>query len=294
MLRIDSKVKLNNGYEIPYLGYGVWRINPGEKTYECVLNALEVGYRHIDTAQYYGNEADVSKAVLDSGIPRKEVFITSKIAISNFGYDQTLKSFDESLSKMKLDYIDLILLHFPVNQLRLESYKALEKIYEEGRSKAIGVSNFIEKHLDELMQNSKIKPTVNQVEFSPFLYQKELLEYCRKKDILLEAYSPLTKGTYLKDKKLVELADKYSKSPAQILIRWALQHKIVVLPKSETFERISENTDVFDFEISAEDMKFLDSYPGQKRLSWNPYDDKMVMMFSSEVARNAAKFTRKK
>ncbi len=294
MLQTTSKAKLNNGYEIPYLGFGVWKIPPGKMTYECVLKAIESGYRHIDTAQYYGNEADVAKAMRDSRVPRDEQFVTTKVEISNFGYERTLKSVEDSLERMKLDYVDLLLLHFPVNNLRLESYKALEKIYRDGKAKAIGVSNFTEKHLEELLEKVEIKPAVNQVEFHPFLYQKELLEYCRERDILVEAYSPLTQGKFLNDKKLKELANKYKKSTAQILIRWALQHGIVVLPKSETAERIAENANVFDFEITKQDMEFLDSCPVQKRLSWNPYDDMQLKFFSNGVVRAGAKFTRKR
>lgn len=294
MSQITSKAKLNNGYKIPFLGFGVFQIPPGEKTYDCVLKAIEAGYRHIDTAQYYGNESDVARAMLDSKVPREELFVTTKIEISNFGYERTFKSVNESLKKMRLEYVDLLLLHFPVNNLRIESYKALEKVYKEGKTKAIGVSNFTEKHLEELLENVEIIPAVNQVEFHPFLYQKELLEYCRERDILVEAYSPLTQGKFLKDKELKGISSRYGKTTAQILIRWVLQHGIVALPKSENPDRIAENADVFDFEISSEDMEFLDSYPGQKRLSWNPYDDRMVKFFSNGVVRAGAKLTRKR
>lgn len=286
-MNISTRTKLNNGVTMPYLGLGVWRMKDGEETFNAVTHALKSGYRLIDTAQYYGNEASVGKAVLVSGIPREEVFVTSKLQISNFGYDEAIKTYHNSLQASGLTYFDLFLLHFPVNGLRLESWKALETLYKEGKCKAIGVSNFTIAHLTELMEHSETDPAVNQVEFSPFLYQRELLEFCQKHHIQLEAYAPLVKASLMDNPVLVEMAHKYGKTPAQILIRWPLQHDVIVIPKSSNPKRIEENADVFDFEINAKDMKTLDGLNQDLRTSWNPEDEIQVKSFSSYAVRKA-------
>lgn len=288
-----SRAKLNNGVMMPYLGLGVWRMKDGEETFNAVTHALKSGYRLIDTAQYYGNEASVGKAVLESGIPREEIFVTSKLQISNFGYDEAIKTFHDSLQLSVLEYFDLFLLHFPVNGLRLESWKALETLYKEGKCKAIGVSNFTIAHLTELMEHSETDPAVNQVEFSPFLYQRELMEFCQHHHIQLEAYAPLVKASLMDNPVLVELASKYGKTPAQILIRWPLQHEVVVIPKSSNPKRIEENADVFDFEIDRDDMKKLDSLNQDLRTSWNPEDETQVKSFSSYAVRKATVIIKK-
>jgi diketogulonate reductase-like aldo/keto reductase len=269
-IRIDTKVKLNNGVEMPIFGLGTYLAHRGKETREAVLHALEAGYRHIDTAQIYGNEKDVGEAIRKSGIPRQEVFITTKLWNADHGYGAALAACQQSLKRLGLSYIDLYLIHWPVEGLRNESWKALERLLEEGKCRAVGVSNYMIWHLEELLNNLSTVPAVNQVEFSPYLYQKDLLEFCLSHGIQLESYSPLTKGEKLNDPKLVAIASKYSKSPAQILIRWVLQRRIVVIPKSSRKERIYENANVFDFVISQEDMKALDSFNENLRTSWDP------------------------
>ena len=269
-IRVDTKVKLNNGVEMPIFGLGTYQSLSGKETQAAVLCALEAGYRLIDTAAMYGNEEDVGEAVRKSGIPREKVCITTKLWNSDHGYDKALAAFETSRKKLGLSYIDLYLIHWPVEGLRNESWKAFETLLKERKCRAIGVSNYMIRHLEELLSNSSTIPAVNQVEFSPYLYQKDLLEFCRNHDIQLEAYSPLTKGYKLNDPKLVDVASKYSKSPAQILVRWALQKEVVVIPKSSRKERIYENSDVFDFTISPEDMRVLDSFNEDLRTSWDP------------------------
>jgi diketogulonate reductase-like aldo/keto reductase len=286
---IDRTVTLNNGVKIPILGLGVWKMAEGEETEDAVKWALESGYRHIDTAQFYGNEKSVGKAIRESGINRCDIFVTTKLEIGRFGYQNALEAFADSFEKLDLGYVDLFLLHFPVEKLMLESWRALEEILKSERVKAIGVSNFTVDHLSELIDNFEIVPVVNQVEFSPYLYQRELHEFCINSAIQLEAYSPLTQGKMLKDPKLVEIAQRYSKSTAQVLIRWFLQHDIVVIPKSSNKERIKQNGDVFDFEISIEDMKSLDGFNLNMRNSWNPENKKMVKLFSNGVLRNLSR-----
>jgi len=269
-MKIDSKIKLNNGLEIPALGYGTYKVERGREAFEGTLWALEAGYRHIDTASMYGNESDIGDAVRQSGIPREEIFITTKVWNSDQGFDRTLKAFDASLSRLKSGYIDLYLIHWPVEILRNETYRALESIYAEGRVRAIGVSNFTITHLEELTSKFDTIPAVNQVEFSPYLYQKDLLNYCNSKGILVEAYSPLIRGRKMNDPRLRKIGDNYGKDPAQILIKWGLQHKLVSLPKSSRNDRILSNADVFDFEISPDDMELLDSLNENFRIAWDP------------------------
>ena len=267
---MKESLTLNNGVKIPILGLGTYQIPPGKETETAVRAALEEGYRHIDTAASYGNEADVGRAIRFSGIPRKDIFVTTKLWTRDGGYETALRAFDKSLSNLGIDYVDLYLIHWPMEGKRLPSWKALEKIQKGGRCRAIGVSNFMERHLQELFDNSSVVPAVNQVEFSPFLYQKKLLEFCRGKGIQLEAYSPLVQGKRMGHAGLVQLAAKYKKSPAQMLIRWAIEHQIVVIPKSTHRERIRENAAVFDFSISAEDLKTMDGWNENLRVCWDP------------------------
>ncbi len=268
-LRIDSTVKLNNGAEMPLFGLGTYQAT-GRRTEESVLYALEVGYRLIDTAQMYGNEREVGNAVRRSGIPREEIFVTTKLDNPNHGYERALSSFERSLERLGLSYVDLFLIHWPVEGLRSESWRALERLLGEGTCRSIGVSNYMTWHLEEVLMESSTVPAVNQVEFSPYLYQRDLLEFCRSKDIQLEGYSPLGKGEILSAPELVFLAQEYSKTTAQILIRWALQHNIVTIPKSSNKNRIQENAAVFDFEIAPENMQVLDDLDANLRTSWDP------------------------
>ena len=261
LLTLESRAKLNNGIEIPRLGLGVYQSPPGQITLRAVRYALNIGYRHIDTAELYGNEMDVGRAVQESGIRRDDVFITTKVWNSHQGYDSTLYACEGSLRRIGLSYVDLYLIHWPVQGLGDETWKAMIKLLHQGKARAIGVSNYsIRELLNELIAKSDIiVPTVNQVEFHPFLYQEELLQFYRNNKIQLEAYSPLTRAKRLYHPNIIEMAKKYGKTPSQVLIRWSLQHDLVVIPKSIHEARIKENSQVFDFHLEPEDMKLLDS-----------------------------------
>ena len=265
-----SHIKLNNGRPIPMLGLGVYQTPAGPVAERAVGHALKIGYRHIDTASMYGNEESVGRAIAASGLAREEIFVTTKLWNADHGYDSAIEACRESLGRLGLEYIDLYLIHWPVEDLRADSWRALEHLQREGTCLSIGVSNYMTWHLEELLASCEIVPAVNQVEFSPFLYQKELLDFCNTAGVQLEAYSPLTKGKRLGDPRLKTVADEYGRTPAQILIRWALQHDLVVIPKSANPDRIGENAQVFDFSISGEHMQLLDSLDEGLRTSWNP------------------------
>ncbi len=267
---IAAKVRLNNGVEMPYLGLGVWRAAAGRETRDAVRWALEAGYRLIDTAHMYGNERDVGEAVRESGVPRSEVFITTKLWNDDHGYDKAVKAFETSRKALGFEQVDLYLIHWPVSELRRESWKALETLYRDGRCRAIGVSNYTVQHLDQLLGDASVVPAVNQVEFHPFLYQKGLLDHGRKHGVQLEAYSPLTRGNRLKEPTIVNLAKKYRKTPAQILIRWCLDHDVVVIPKSANKDRIVENVSVFDFALASDDIAMLDRLSRGLHIAWDP------------------------
>lgn len=269
-MTIDSAVKLNNNLEIPRLGFGVYLSKPGKETFNAVAWALETGYRHIDTARAYKNEGDVGKAIKESNIKREEVFVTTKLWNQDQGYESALRAFDMSLEELGFEYIDLYLIHWPLEDKRKDSWRALEKIYDEGRARAIGVSNYTIRHLKEMDNYANIKPVINQVEFHPFLYQEDLHEYCKLKNVWLEAYSPLARAERLDDPTINEMARKYSKSAAQIMIRWSLQHDLIVIPKTVHNERIKENAEVFNFEISDVDMERLNSLNEEFRVAWDP------------------------
>ncbi|MCZ7582868.1 MAG: aldo/keto reductase [Deltaproteobacteria bacterium] len=269
-LSLDSAYRLNNGVDMPVFGLGVWQAKSGGETRDAVLHALELGYRHIDTAKAYGNEADVGAAVRSSGVPRASIFVTTKLWNSDHGYDQALTAFDRSLAALDIEYVDLFLIHWPVEGLRHESWRALERILSEGRCRAVGVSNYTVRHLEELMGRAEVIPAVNQVEFHPFLYQRELLGFCHGKNIRITAYSPLARGRGFNDKTLKAVAKKHGKTPAQIMIRWALEHETVVIPKSVHPERLRENAEVFNFALDADDMARLDAMEKAHRVAWDP------------------------
>jgi len=271
-LSLASTVKLSDGNVVPVLGLGVYK---NEDPIPACLAALKHGYRHIDSARMYENEAPVGKAVKESGVPREQVFVTSKIYHPEHGYDSTLKAVQDSLNKFGFDYLDLYLIHSPLSgkAKRLETYKALLQAKKEGKLKSVGVSNYSPKHIEEIRAAGLELPAVNQVELHPFCQQKPIVEYCRANNILVQAYTPLVRGK-LDDPVITSTASKYGKTPAQIAIRWSLQRGFVPLPKSANPERVVANAQVFDFEIAEEDMKKLDALDEGKAgaVTWNPVD----------------------
>lgn len=261
-------VLLNSGTSVPQVGLGVWQA--GGSTKKAVAAALQAGYRHVDTAAVYGNEAGVGAAIAESGLPRDQVFVTTKLWNNDQGYDKALRAFDASLKRLKLEYVDLYLIHWPVAGLRLESWRALEQLFSEKRARAIGVSNFLEPHLEELTKSAKVLPAVNQIELTPFLQRSGTVALCRKLGITLEAYSPLTRGQRLSHPVVLELAATTGRSPAQVLLRWGVQRGFVILPKSVTPERIVENAALFDFELDAGSMAKLDALEEGLVTGWDP------------------------
>lgn len=256
-----ESVKLNNGKYIPTIGFGTSLIT-GEECIRIIKTSIEVGYRHIDTASAYKNEVEIGKAIKQSKVDRKELFITSKVWKDSMGYDNTLKSFDNSLKNLDLDYIDLFLIHWPKNdneKLNIDTWKALERLYKEGKVKAIGVSNFLKHHLEIILNNCDIVPAVNQIEFHPGLIRKDTIDFCKEKNIVLEAWAPLGKGKMLNNEILLNIAKKYNKSVAQICLKWCLQNEVIPLPKSENLERMKQNLNLFDFEITIEDMNIINN-----------------------------------
>jgi methylglyoxal/glyoxal reductase len=267
---ITSCSTLNNGVQLPWLGLGTYKTREGDEVYRSVASALEIGYRSIDTASFYGNEKGVGNAIRDSGIPRDEIFVATKIWNDDQGYESTLKAFEVSRKLLGLERMDLYLLHWPVGGLYPESWRALEKLYRDGAVRAIGVSNFLIRHIETLLETAEIVPTVNQVEFHPLLRQPELMAYCREKGIQLQAWSPLTRGKHLDEPVLTEIAAAHSKTPAQVILRWDLQHQVVTIPKSIKPERIRENADIFDFALSQNEMNRIDRLDQGLRLGPDP------------------------
>jgi diketogulonate reductase-like aldo/keto reductase len=248
----------------------VWQAPAGAQTKGAVLMALRAGYRHIDTARIYGNEADVGEAVRESGIPREEIFVTTKLWNEDQGYDSARRAFDASLVRLGLEYVDLYLIHWPVPGKRSESWRALEAIAAEGRARSIGVSNFLVPHLEELLGSAKEVPAANQIELHPFLQQRETRALCKKHDIVVQAYSPLTRGRRLDDPVVTAIAGRVGKTPAQVVLRWGLQHGHAILPKSVREARIRENADLFGFTLDAEAMKQLDALDAGHAVAWDP------------------------
>ena len=271
-LNINSRITLHDGNSMPLFGLGVWEAQSGKETYDAVLSALNAGYRHIDTAEMYGNEKDVGRAVNDSAINRAEIFVTTKLWDSGLGYDHALKAFDDSLKKMKLEYVDLYLIHWPEKGSQLDIWRALERIKQEGRSRSIGVSNFAPKHLKELLVKDSEHPVVNQIELSPFLQQEHIYSFCQKENIHLTGYCPLARGERFTDPKLCQLSTETNKSAAQLMIRWALQRGHTVIPKSVSPERIRENANVFDFNLTEDQMNMLDSLDQDLRFCPDPLE----------------------
>ncbi|MEU5612157.1 aldo/keto reductase [Streptomyces sparsogenes] len=265
-------ITLNNGVRMPQLGFGVWQV-PDDEAADAVSTALESGYRSIDTAAIYGNEEGTGRAIAASGLPRDELFVTTKLWNSDHGYDSTLRAFDTSLSKLGLEYVDLYLIHWPVPEVDkyVDTWKAFEKIYAEGRAKAIGLSNFHPAHIQRLLSETEIAPVIDQIELHPQLQQAELRAFNARHNIATEAWSPLGQGKgLLEDARLAAIADKHGKSPAQVVLRWHLDLGNVVIPKSVTPSRIKENIDVFDFELDAHDLATIDGMDSGNRLGPDP------------------------
>jgi methylglyoxal/glyoxal reductase len=271
---LQSTTTLHNGVKMPLVGLGVFKVQDGEEVVNSVKSALETGYRSIDTAAVYGNEEGVGKAIAESNVAREELFITTKVWNADHGYEETLAAFDVSLRKLGLDYLDLYLIHWPLPSQGkyIETWKALEELYKNGRVRAIGVSNFKIHHLEDIIANCEIKPMVNQVEYHPRFNQRELHAFCQKHAIQLEAWSPLMQGGLFEEPVIVEIAQKYNKSAAQVIIRWDIQTGVVTIPKSVKPHRIAENADVFDFELSQEDMDKINSLNTDQRMFADPDD----------------------
>lgn len=261
---------LHNGVKMPWFGLGVFKVKEGEEVVSSVKAAIKNGYISIDTAAVYKNEEGVGQAIKESGVAREDLFITTKVWNADQGYDSTLQAFETSLGKLGLDYIDLYLIHWPVKGKYNDTWKALEKLYRDGRVRAIGVSNFHVHHLEDLLSHAEIKPMVNQIEYHPHLTQKEVYDFCKKEGIQLEAWSPLKQGVLLKDPTINEIAEKHNKSAAQIILRWDLQNEVVTIPKSTNENRIIENADIFDFELTPEEMQRLNDLNKNDRIGSDP------------------------
>lgn len=266
----DDVYTLKNGVEMPIIGLGVYKAEDGDQVKDAILAAIDAGYRHIDTASFYGNEKGVGEAIRASDVPRESLFITTKVWNDDLGYEETLKAFEISMDKLGLDYLDLYLIHWPIEGRYTEAWKAMEKLYADGRVKAIGVSNFHRQHLEEVFSMCRTKPMVNQLEYHPHLAQKEMHEFCKMHGIQLEAWAPLKRGGLFEEPIIQALVEKHGKTPAQIILRWDIQNRVSTIPKSVTPSRIQENIDVFDFELSDADMKKIDSLDSNQRMGKNP------------------------
>ena len=267
---IKGYFTLHNGVNMPYLGLGTYQADNEEQVVNSVKSALELGYRHIDTASVYRNEEGVGKGIRISDIPRADVFVVSKVWNSDQGYNSTLQAFQDSLDRLQLDYLDLFLVHWPVKGKYKETWKALEYLYATKKVRAIGVSNFLQHHLEDLMKEAQIVPMVNQMEFHPYLVQQDLIDFCTKNTIQYEAWSPFMVGKVFELDFCNQLAEKYNKSVAQIILRWNLQKGVIPIPKSVHKDRIASNAAIFDFELSQEDMRYLDSLDRNERTGAHP------------------------
>ncbi|WP_430482045.1 aldo/keto reductase [Rossellomorea marisflavi] len=267
---LASTKTLHNGLEIPFVGLGVYQMKNPEETVNAVRTAIETGYRSVDTAAVYGNEEEVGQGVRDSGVNREDLFITSKVWNADQGYDSTLRAFEESLKKLQMDYLDLYLIHWPVEGKYKDTWKALERLHGEGLIKSIGVSNFHQHHLEDLLARSNEKPVLNQIETHPRLSQEPLREFCSSHSIAVEAWSPIAQGRVLHEPTLNHIAKKHGKSAAQIVLRWHLQNDVIIIPKSVHAERIEENANLFDFELSLDEMNQINSLNQNERFGPDP------------------------
>jgi len=267
---LQSTTTLLNGVQMPIFGLGVWQVEDGESVIHSVKSAIKAGYKAIDTAAIYKNERGVGQAIKESGVAREDLFITTKVWNSDQGYESTFAAYEESLEKLGLEYVDLYLIHWPVAGKYKETWKALEKLYKDGRVRAIGVCNFHQHHLDDLLTDAEVVPMVNQIELHPLLSQELLRNYCASEGIKVTAWSPLGRGRLLDNPDLASIAAKYNKTVAQVILRWDLQNDVIVIPRSTKEERIIENADIFDFEISVEDMAFINSLNKNERTGTDP------------------------
>lgn len=270
-MKIDKNrdIVLNNGVEIPRISFGTYKLK-GKELESAVMNALEAGYRQFDTATLYENEGELGQILANSGINREDLFITTKLWNDDQGYDSTHRAIDKSLELLQTDFVDLYLIHWPVSELRNESWEAMIEIYDQRKARSIGVSNYMEEHIDELMKKSPITPVVNQIEITPFLYQKSLAEKCDSYDIKIQAHTPLGRAKFMDNDVIVRLADKYGVSSAQILLRWSLEKGFIPLPKSSKKERIENNINLYDFELTNDEISDLDNLAENNRVSWDP------------------------
>ena len=255
---VEKFMLLSNGVKIPSIGFGTYKSGDDEETAKIIKNALNLGYKMIDTASFYNNEVGIGNGIKESGIDRKDIFLVTKLWNDDHGYDNTIEAFNKSLNNLQVDYIDLYLIHWP-NKLNAETWRAFEHLYETGKVKAIGVCNFKVEHLEELKKTAKIMPMVNQVEIHPFSTKNNIINYCKDNNIKVVAWSPISRGRVLSNDLMIDLSQKYKKSIVQIVLRWHMQKGVIPIPKSSNENRIKENIDIFDFEISSEDMKAIDS-----------------------------------
>nr|WP_216626731.1 aldo/keto reductase [Paenibacillus phytohabitans] len=270
MMNLKSTTKLAKGVEMPWFGLGVFKVQEGQEVVDSVKAAIKAGYRSIDTATVYGNEEGVGQAIRESGVARDELFITTKVWNNDQGYDSTLAAFDLSLSKLGLDYVDLYLVHWPIRAKYKDTWRALEKLYADGKVRAIGVSNFQIDHLEDLLTEAKVKPMVNQVELHPLLSQLELREFCRAQGIQIEAWAPLAQGHLLDNEVIAEIAERHNKTLPQVILRWDLQNGIVTIPKSVKEERIIANADIFNFELSEDEISRINALNNNQRFGSHP------------------------
>lgn len=269
-MHLQSTKKLANSIEMPIFGLGVYKMTDPEETIAAITKALQVGYRAIDTAALYYNEEQVGEAIRHAGVPREEVFVTTKVWNTDQGFDNTLRAFEVSLKKLGMDYIDLYLTHWPVEGKYTETYRAIERLYDEKLIRVPGVSNHHEQHLEEVLKLAQTPPMVNQIELHPYLSQEPLRAFCKQQDIAVTAWSPLGRGALLEDETILKIGEKYRKSPAQIVLRWHIQNDILVIPKSVTPSRIEENAGIFHFELTAEEMKAINGLNREQRFGKNP------------------------
>ncbi len=267
---LQTAKKLANGIDMPIFGLGVYKMTDPQETIEAITKALEVGYRAIDTASLYHNEEQVGEAIRCSGVPREEIFVTTKVWNTDQGFDNTLRAFEVSLKKLDMDYVDLYLTHWPVEGKYTETYRAIKRLYDEKLIRVPGVSNHHQRHLEEVLKVAQTPPMVNQIEAHPYLSQEPLRAFCQEHNIAVTAWSPLGRGAVLKDETIVKMGDKYGKTPAQIVLRWHIQNDILVIPKSITPSRIEENADIFHFELAKEDMQLLNGLNKNQRFGKDP------------------------